>query len=122
MASLKSLFSRLLATDSQVDAEDLRRSSRDDGSTPASDCCAGEVVTVRGVVRSVTLEPSGTLPSMEAVVFDGSGGVKLVWLGRRRIVGIEPGRRLRATGRVTGRVGDPVLFNPRYELLPAESA
>jgi RecJ-like exonuclease len=43
----------------------------------------------------------------------------VVWLGRRQIPGIEPGRKLRVTGRVTRRDGKPVVFNPSYELLPA---
>ena len=39
-----------------------------------------------------------------------------MWLGRRRIEGIEPGRRLTVHGRI-GRRGDAfVLYNPRYEL------
>jgi hypothetical protein len=40
----------------------------------------------------------------------------LVWLGRRRIAGIEPGRRLVATGRVGFYNGRPAIYNPKYEL------
>lgn len=122
MGALKSLWSRLASSDVEVEAEQLRKSSESEGSVAACDCRVGNVVTVKGAVRSVTMEPSGTLPRLEAVVFDGTGAVQLVWLGRRRIIGIEPGRRIRATGRVTGKGGSPVLYNPRYELLPAESA
>lgn len=122
MSGLSSLWSRFVSSDAQVEAEELRQSSASEGSIRACDCNVGDVVTVKGAVRSVTIEPSGTLPRLEAVVFDGTGAVELVWLGRRRIVGIEPGRRIRASGRVTGRSGSPVLYNPRYELLPSESA
>lgn len=42
--------------------------------------------------------------------------VNLVWLGRRKIAGIDPGRRLRAEGLVSEQDGRKVMFNPRYEL------
>jgi hypothetical protein len=42
----------------------------------------------------------------------------VVWLGRRSIVGIEPGRRIIASGRISMNRGRPVLFNPKYELRP----
>ncbi|MFD1048108.1 hypothetical protein ACFQ1S_22485, partial [Kibdelosporangium lantanae] len=40
----------------------------------------------------------------------------LVWLGRRRIPGIEPGRTVKAKGRIAVRDGRKVLYNPYYEL------
>lgn len=122
MGRLKSMWSRFASSDVAMEAEELRQASESEGSVAACNCCVGELVTVKGAVRSVTMEPSSTLPKLEAVVYDGTGAVHLVWLGRRRIVGIEPGRRIRATGRVTGATGMPVLYNPRYELLPPEAA
>ena len=71
---------------------------------------------VSGVVRSVTLRPREGVPAFAAELFDGSGSLDLVWLGRRRIAGIEPGARLRAEGLVSMSGGRPTVFNPRYEL------
>ena len=48
----------------------------------------------------------------------GPGGDDLVWLGRRRLAGVEPGRRVRVAGFVTSDRGRTVIYNPRYELLP----
>lgn len=121
MGQLKSLWSRLASSDAQVEAQQLRESSQQEGNVAACDCHVGEVVTVKGSVRSVTMEPTGTLPRFEVFVYDGTGTVELVWLGRRRIIGIEPGRRIRATGRVTGSTGHLTLYNPMYELLPPEA-
>jgi len=45
--------------------------------------------------------------------------IDLVWLGRRKIVGIEPGRALQAEGLVSVQGDQKVMFNPRYELRPA---
>ena len=43
--------------------------------------------------------------------------VTLVWLGQRRIPGIEPGRTRRVQGRV-GQLqqGTKAIYNPRYEI------
>ena len=40
----------------------------------------------------------------------------MVWLGRRRIAGIEPGRSIEVEGRIGAHDGDRVMYNPRYEL------
>lgn len=80
------------------------------------DADVGEVVEVSGSVSSVTLHPSGGVESFEADVADESGIVHLVWLGRRRLTGIVPGRRISARGRVAIREDRKVIFNPEYEL------
>ena len=48
---------------------------------------------------------------------DGSGSVTLVWLGRRQIPGIDPGRTLKVWGRISCHEGKRLLYNPRYELM-----
>ena len=72
--------------------------------------------SLHGTLRTVTLRPRGGVPALEAELYDGSGILTLVWLGRRRIAGIEPGRNLRVEGRIGRMDGARVMFNPRYEL------
>jgi hypothetical protein len=74
--------------------------------------------TVCGTLRSVTLRPRAGVPALEAELYDDSGRISLVWLGRRQIAGIEPGRRLWVTGMVTDTEGAMAIFNPGYELVP----
>jgi len=74
------------------------------------------VVTIHGVLRSVTLRPFDGVTALEAELYDGSAGVTLIWLGRRKIEGVAAGRRLKAFGRIGMRGGDRVIYNPRYEL------
>lgn len=107
---------RLVADDADLDAEELRCGVEDAGATSVASCCRGDAVTVTGRIKSVMLKPRGTVPSLEAELFDGSGCVTLVWLGRRQIPGIEPGRTLAARGRVAERDGVRMMFNPWYEL------
>lgn len=71
-----------------------------------------------GTLRTVTLRPRAGAPALQAELFDGSAVLDMVWLGRHTIAGVEPGRRLIASGRVAMNRGRPVLFNPKYELRP----
>jgi RecG-like helicase len=116
--SWKRALSRFTASDAELDAVDLARDSREHGAVPVVDCCTGERVAVSGTVRALTLRPRGGVPALEAELYDGSGALTLVWLGRRRILGIDPGRRLTAHGRVTEQQGRPTMYNPSYELHP----
>lgn len=118
---LRRLFRRFLSSTDVLDAEDLRLASVDAGATRVCDCPRGRQVTVSGRLTAVVYTPRTTLPTLEAELFDGSGSVTLVWLGRRRILGIEPGRKLSARGRLAVRDEHKVLYNPFYELEPSPS-
>ena len=63
------------------------------------------------------LRPRGGVPALEAELYDGTGTLTLIWLGRRRIAGIGPGRAVEVSGRIGEHDGQRVLYNPRYELL-----
>ena len=91
---------RLTEDAEERDAEDLRGGVAQEGAKPVSNCGQGEPVTVTGRLRTVVYTPRETVPTVDAELFDGSGSVHLVWLGRHRIPGIEPGRQLVARGRL----------------------
>jgi hypothetical protein len=116
----RSWFSRTLqkltADDRAIDAQSLRSDVATAGCSAVSACRKGQVVTVTGRLKSVVYTPRETVPTLEAELFDGSGSVTLVWLGRRRIPGIEPGRTLTARGRFAAFEGRQVIYNPWYEL------
>lgn len=117
---LRRLLGRLLATEEQQAAGRSRRGPERDTSdcTPIRDCGDRQHVVVTGTLRSVTARPLSGAPALAAELSDGSADLDMVWLGRREIAGIEPGRELTASGRVAMHRGRPVLFNPRYELRP----
>lgn len=113
-------FRRLTVDPNELDAEallsDVRKTA---GCEPVSQCHRGKVVTVTGRLKSVVHLPEGSVPTLEAELYDGSGSVILVWLGRRQIAGIEPGRTVTARGRIAENQGRGVIYNPWYELSPA---
>ena len=75
---------------------------------------------VAGSVRCITLPPRQSVPVLVAELFDGERSVNLVWVGRRRIAGIEPGVFLVAEGRVTKAKGHLTIFNPTYQIVPTK--
>ncbi|MBV9847026.1 MAG: OB-fold nucleic acid binding domain-containing protein [Kutzneria sp.] len=110
------LVRRLTSDIADLDADDLSRTAEAVGAQKACDCRSGEEVTVLGRLRSVEMCPRDAAATLEAELYDGTEGITLVWLGRRRIPGIEPGRTLKARGRIAVRDGRKVLYNPYYEL------
>jgi hypothetical protein len=120
---LRRAFGRWTSSREELAAAELRTETHRSGATPVSECADRVRAEVRGVLRTVTLRPRAGVPALEAELFDGSGAVTLVWLGRRRIAGVEPGRGLEASGLLTyGEGGRRVMYNPRYTLEPAASA
>ena len=112
----KRALTRLTADSEAHDAAEARTDCAALGATAVAEATMGEPVRLAGTVRSVVLRPRAGVPTLEAELYDGSGTVTLVWLGRRRIGGIEPGRMLVASGRLTRHDGRPTLYNPSYEL------
>jgi hypothetical protein len=116
MSKLRRTISRW-ANSSDQHARDLRRTFADQGDDTIADAADREVVRLRGTLRTVTLRPRGGVPALEAELFDGSGVITVVWLGRRRIAGISPGRSIQVQGRIGMHDGVRIIYNPRYELL-----
>jgi hypothetical protein len=107
---------RLSATADEIDADALDHERAVQGCSQIKGLRDREYVTVYGNVKNVSLAPRAGTPTLEATLYDGSGTLTLVWLGRRKIVGVKPGVAVKAVGRVSCHDGRRVIFNPRYEL------
>jgi hypothetical protein len=99
-------------------ARELRETTKAGRCDLIADCDDRTPVRLRGTLKTVTLRPRGGVPALYAELFDGSDSLILVWLGRREIAAISPGRSLEVQGRIGRHAGDRVLYNPRYTLLP----
>ncbi len=115
-AGFKRAVKRFTASPTQRECDELEEERENEGCCRIASTGDREFVTVFGHVKNVCLAPRAGTRTLEAAVFDGSGMLTLVWLGRRRIPGIEPGVDLVATGRVSVHDGMRVMYNPRYEL------
>jgi hypothetical protein len=106
------------ANPDEREAEELIRDSETAGLVPISEANVRDRVVLQGTLKSVTLRPRGGVPALEAELYDGSGTVVLLWLGRRRIGGVNPGVNMRVSGRLSSQEDHPVIYNPRYEIRP----
>ncbi len=78
---------------------------------------------VGGRVRLVRVQPRAGVPSVECTLTDGSGQLLIVFQGRRRYPGVEPGAIITAEGIVGEKAGRSAMINPVIEILrPAEPA
>ena len=113
---LRRLTRRLTEDPEQRDAEDLCDEAVTTGAQRAIDCKRGQEVTMVGTLRSVETNAKGCADGVRAEFFDGTDTVTLVWLGQRRIPGIDSGRTLRVQGRL-GKLenGSKAIYNPHYE-------
>ncbi len=108
---------RLASSNEELESEELQQSARDEGATPIRACEDRQLVGLSGTIASVTIHPRGGHPALEVELRDGSGGVTLVWLGRRQIPGIDAGRSINVWGRISCHDGRRLIYNPKYELL-----
>lgn len=113
---LRRALSRLTADESEIDSLELANEAASAGATHVAECSVGAPVCVAGALRAVVLRPRAGVPTLEAELYDGTGTVTLIWLGRRRIRGIDPGRSVVVHGRLTRQDGRPTIYNPSYEL------
>jgi hypothetical protein len=121
MAPEKSRLRRSIskwANSTDQNARDLRKTYGESGLNTIADAPDRDRVKLRGTLRTVTLRPRGGVPALEAELFDGTGVITIVWLGRRRIAGIGPGRAMEIQGRIGAHAGVRIMYNPRYELIP----
>lgn len=114
---LRRLTRRLTEDPEQLDVEQLTDDAASTGAQKAIDCHRGQEVTMIGTLRSVECNGKGCAGGVKAELFDGTDSVMLVWLGQRRIPGIESGRTLKVHGRV-GKLdnGTKAIYNPHYEI------
>ena len=117
----KSKLRRTISSSANADdqhAKELRETTRAGHCDLIADCDDRTPVRLRGTLKTVTLRPRGGVPALEAEMFDGSDSLMLVWLGRREIAAISPGRALEVEGRIGRHGGDRIIYTPRYTLMP----
>jgi RecJ-like exonuclease len=119
---LQRTLRRLASSNAELESEELQRNVRQEGAVPIRNCEDRQQVSLTGSISTVTITPRAGHPALEVELRDGSGAVTLVWLGRRQIPGIDPGRTLKIWGRISCHEGKRLIYNPRYELLPTPSS
>jgi amino acid transporter len=99
--------------------DDLDRALADDlspGPDPIGDVGSRQRAVVHGRIRSVRMQPLADSPMLVCEVVDETGGLELLFYGRRSIPGMVTGACITATGRTLSHHGKLAMANPRYEL------
>jgi len=110
---------RLTAEPGDWEAAQERASVRQTGTTPITQVAHRQRCRVSGLIRSAVIGAPGQGHGFEIDLYDGSGSLKVVWLGQRDIPGLTAGRRVIIEGLATvGRDGRCTVMNPRYRLIP----
>jgi amino acid transporter len=92
------------------------------GTTPIGEAQWRTRVRVAGRIKSVRVQPRAGTSNLECVLVDDSGKLLLVFQGRRRIPGIQPGARLVVEGMVGDWARRQAILNPDYELIAGPEA
>lgn len=108
---------RLTASIKELDQTRLESRYEGVGSTSIEEAHLRQPVRVAGEVRSVAVVPRASSPTLEVTIADGSGRVVAIFLGRRRIGGLRPGRGILLEGILQEDHNRVVMLNPVYLLL-----
>ena len=92
------------------------------GDHPRSARSSGEPGAGGRPGQSVRVQPRAGTSNLECVLADDSGKLLLVFQGRRRIPGIQPGARLVVEGMVGDWARRQAILNPDYELIAGPEA
>lgn len=86
------------------------------GSVPIGEVKWRQRAKVAGAVTRVRIQPWGSAPSLTCTLMDRTGGLTLVFVGRRQVAGIQAGAKLWAEGTVGEYNGHLAIMNPIFEL------
>lgn len=121
MGLLRNLGSRLVETPEQTRAQALRTWISNLPDVEQICVCRPRTrVRVAGVVESITVVPRGDSYKLEATIYDGTDRMAAIWLGRRRIAGIDLGTVLILEGTMGWFKETLSIVNPAYTLVPEE--
>jgi RecG-like helicase len=115
---VRRLFRRMAESDEQRLADEVQAwSSRVAGAVPIADVPIRARVRLAGVVRRITVHPEQGFEALEARLFDGTGEMSVVWMGRRSIPGLTLGTRVVVEGVVGEQRSVKRMVNPSFEFV-----
>lgn len=116
LAPFRRFFSRMAESDEQRYADEIQAwCAGVQGTVRLRDAVRRSRVKLAGVVRRITVRPLEGHESLEALLYDGTGEVTLVWMGRRSIPGLNLGTRLIVEGVLAEQRGSLRIVNPSFE-------
>jgi RecG-like helicase len=88
-----------------------------DAAVPIAEAAYRARTRVAGRVRAMRIQPWGGAATLECTLVDNTGGIVVVFLGRRNVPGITVGSEVAVEGMVGESGGRLAMLNPDYWLL-----
>ena len=92
------------------------------GTVPIGNLQPRQPARVAGRIKTVRVQPRAGVPSLECTVADPTGHLLVVFQGRRRVAGIEPGAGVVVEGMVAMRGRELTVVNPLYWIISTPRA
>lgn len=116
LAPVRRFFRRMAESDEQRYSEEIAAwAAKVPGAVPIREARPRSRVRLAGVVRRITVRPIEGSESLEALLDDGTGEVRVVWMGRRSIRGLNLGTRLIVDGLLAEHRSERRIVNPTFE-------
>lgn len=116
LTPVRRFFRRMAESDEQRYAAEIASwAAKVPGAVPIGEATPRSRVKLAGVVRRITVRPIEGSESLEALLDDGTGEVRVVWMGRRAIKGLNLGTRLIVDGLLAEHQSERRLVNPTFE-------
>lgn len=114
---LKNLRKKLSQSIDDIEDERLQGRSADLGVTRIADAAMRSPIIVGGEVQGLQVVPRAGSASLEVTIGDGSGRAVAVFTGRRRLSGVDCGRRILIEGVAREERGRILIVNPSYTIV-----
>lgn len=114
---LKNLRKKFSQTIDDIEDERLQGRSADLGVTRIADAPTRTPIVLGGEVQGLQVVPRAGSPSLEVTIGDGTGRAVAVFTGRRRLSGVDCGRRILIEGVSREERGRILVVNPAYTIV-----
>lgn len=114
---LKNLRSKLTKSIDDIEGERLQGRLADFGIQTIADAPVREPVLLAGEVQGLQVVPRAGSASLEVTLSDGTGRAVAVFTGRKRLGGVDCGRRILIEGVGRTERGRMVVLNPAYTIV-----
>jgi RecG-like helicase len=109
-------FARMRESDEQRLRDEIQTwASQVSGTVRIAEAPVRQRARIAGVVKRITVRPAEGNEALEALVTDGTGELRVIWMGRRSIPGLTLGTKVVVEGLVADHRGERRVVNPSFE-------
>ncbi len=101
----------------EIEDERLQSRFADLGMVSIADAPSRAPIVVGGEIQGLQVVPRAGSPSLEVTISDGTGRAVAVFTGRRRLGGVDCGRRIVIEGVGRSERGRMLVVNPAYTVV-----